>query len=465
MLYMKNGLIRGLSLVLSAAAVVTTLTGCKKGASENEQVSIRVGGWPSAETQALEHELWEKYSTEMKEKYPNITIERDDYKYAPDTFLPLAASQQLPDMFAVPFTEPKKLFATGYLADVTDAFTSYGYKDAIADEVLKILGEDGKYYGVPISADVFGMLYNRKLFEQAGLVNPDGTLKYPKNFDELLQTAITVKEKTGKAGFAFTTLDKAAGWLIMSLAWSHGVKFMEQKDGKWTATFDSPEMRSAMQYISDLKWKYNVLPENVMLKADDVQQLVATDQAAMMYYSEFMVNRMVPTYNMSKDNISTSPVPAGSAGAVSLVSGSAWLFANSADENQIDAMFKWLQVMGKGTELDERTVAVTEEKYQANIDSGLVVSPPSFSIFKNPDRVQKEKEIANKYLNVDPVKWGKIFDSTVKLQPEEPVECQQLYAVVASMLQKILTDKNTDISALIKESNASFQKDFLDNVK
>lgn len=445
--------------------MLSMLSGCKEKNTESGQVSITVGGWPSAETQKLEHELWEKYSEEMTKKYPDITIERDDYKYAPDTFLPLAASGQLPDMFAVPFTEPKKLFSTGYLADVTSAFTKYGYKDAVNDEVLKILGENGKFYGVPISADVFGMLYNRKLFEQAGLVNADGTLMYPKNFDELLQTAITIKEKTGKAGFAFTTLDKAAGWLIMSLAWSNGVKFMEQKDGKWTATFDSPEMLKAMQYISDLKWKYNVLPENVMLKADDVQQLVATDQAAMMYYSEFMVNRMVPTYNMSKDNISTSPVPAGSAGAISLVSGSAWLFSGSADESRIDAMFKWLQIMGKGTELDERTIAVTEEKYQANLDSGLVVSAPGFSIFKNPERVKKEQELANKYLNVDPVKWGKIYDDSVKLQPEEPVECQQLYAVVASLLQKVLTDKNTDISALLKEANTNFQKDFLDNVK
>lgn len=465
MLYMKNGFVRGVSFVLCTAALISTLSGCKKEISDNEQITIKVGGWPSAETQAIEHELWEKYSNEMKEKYPNITIERDDYKYAPDTFLPLAASQQLPDMFAVPFTEPKKLFSTNYLADVTDAFTEYGYKDAVNDEVLKILGENGKYYGVPISADVFGMLYNRKLFEQAGLVNADGTLNYPKNFDELLQTAITIKEKTGKAGFAFTTLDKAAGWLIMSLAWSNGVKFMEQKDGKWTATFDSPEMRNTMQYISDLKWKYNVIPENVMLKADDVQQLVATDQAAMMYYSEFMVNRMVPTYNMDKNNISTSPVPAGKAGAISLVSGSAWLFSGSADENQIDAMFKWLQIMGKGTELDERTTAVTEEKYQANIDNGLVVSPPSFSVFKNADRVEKEKELANKYLNVDPVKWGRIYDDTVKLQPEEPVECQQLYAVVASLLQKVLTDKNADIPALLTEANTNFQRDFLDNVK
>ena len=108
--------------------MLSMLSGCKEKNTESGQVSITVGGWPSAETQKLEHELWEKYSEEMTKKYPDITIERDDYKYAPDTFLPLAASGQLPDMFAVPFTEPKKLFSTGYLADVTSAFTKYGYK-------------------------------------------------------------------------------------------------------------------------------------------------------------------------------------------------------------------------------------------------------------------------------------------------------------------------------------------------
>ena len=77
-----------------------------------------------------------------------------------------------------------------------------------------------------------------------------------KTFEELIQTAKTIKEKTGQAGFAIPTSGTEGGWIFANLAWNFGVKFMDKVDGKWKATFNTPEAVEAFQYLSDLKWKY-----------------------------------------------------------------------------------------------------------------------------------------------------------------------------------------------------------------
>lgn len=218
-------------------------------------------------------------------------------------------------------------------------------KEAIAaDRLMKKLkeGDVNADYGIPYSAYIVGMLYNVELFKQAGLVDENGRPIYPTNFEELKNTAITIKEKTGKAGFSFPTVDNQGGWMLMSMAWSFGVDFMEQIDGKWTATFDSTEMVNLMQYISDLKWKYDVLPENVLLSRNDEYQLFATNQTASMYAAGDWANGMISAYGMSKDNISNAPVPAGDGGACSLIGGDIWMISPDTTPEQIDAIFKWL---------------------------------------------------------------------------------------------------------------------------
>ena len=73
-------------------------------------------------------------------------------------------------------------------------------------------GMDGKLYGVPFGTDTRGIYFNKKIFEQAGLP----TDWQPKNWDEILSAARTIKEKVpgvipmniyaGRAGGEQTTM-------------------------------------------------------------------------------------------------------------------------------------------------------------------------------------------------------------------------------------------------------------------
>ena len=76
------------------------------------------------------------------------------------------------------------------------------------------------------------------------------------------------------------------------------------------------------------------------------------------------------------------------------------------------------------------------------------------------------KELRKKYSNVDENDYKDYFDmSKVTLRAEEPVCCQELYAVLDNIVQEVLVNKDADIDALVKTAASDFQKNSLDNIK
>ncbi len=460
---MKKSIVKKIAMILSAAMLTTMVASCQKNSNENsDEVTVKIGFWPKKEDTS-NYALNEKYLAAMKEKYPNITIIPDEYEYTVDTFLPAAASGQVPNLFRVPFTEVSKIVDAGFAADLTDQFEKIGYDKALKPSVRKLVAVDGKYYGIPYSAYIVGMIYNVNLFKQAGLTDADGKPIYPTNFDELLQTAITIKEKTGKSGYAFPTIDKQGGWLFMSMAWSFGVEFMKEgADGKWKATFDSPEMINALQYLSDMKWKYNVLPENILLSRNDLYQLFATDQVACMYAAGDWANGMISAYGLDRNNISNSPVPAGKNGQCSQIGGDIWMVSSDTTPEQIDAIFKWLEIRGDGLTLDDDALSRKSDMYKVNSEKGFAIADEEFSVFEKAEREDQIKQVKAPYINVDKTLWNTSYSENLKLKTEEPVEAQQLYAALSPIIQNVLMNEDADIPSLVKTANDNFQKDFLD---
>lgn len=211
------------AMLLSAALLVPTLTGCSNSAGgsteagggsvkesesaskeevasdESEAVTISVAEWPtSADPDKLA--LYEGYVETMKELYPNITVVPVEYAYSVDTFLPKAVSGQLPTVYSTYFTETSKIIGAGYAKDITAVLEDVGYDKMLNKELLDLVTSDGKIYGIPGSSYNVGMLYNIELFKEAGLLDENGVPQYAQTYEDLAKLAVTVKEKTGKPG-------------------------------------------------------------------------------------------------------------------------------------------------------------------------------------------------------------------------------------------------------------------------
>lgn len=458
--------IRVIALVLCLVMSVSLFAGCgqnsKNGKSGN--IEIKIGYWPNKDTDPQKYEIYMGYVEEYAKIRPDVTIIPDEMNYDNNTFTPLAAAGQLPNMYRVPFTEPKNVMKAGYARDVDEIMKERGYAEKMNEDVLNIVtGTDGKLYGIPNNGYMMGMWYNVNLFEKAGLVKSDGTIDYPQTWDEVIKVAKIITEKTGQAGFAFQCKDAEAGWNLMNIAWSYGVSFMElQEDGKYKATFASQEMVDTLQYISDLKWKYNVIPANVLIGRGDIIKLFATDQLAMSICAEDWLNSPVKQYNMDKSRIGTSAMPAGPKGRIAQTGGDVWMFSKETTDEQLDALFDWLELIGDAPELSDIAKTNIENKIKAQNENGNVIIVPAFSVWKDEDRNSELAKLYEPYVNTDEKVQNKMMNDDVSLHAEEPASTQELYRVISDCMQAVLTNKNVDIMSMLKEKQTNFQKDFLD---
>lgn len=92
-----------------------------------------------------------------------------------------------------------------------------------------------------------------------------------------------IKQKTGKTGLFLPNTDGSGGWIFMNLAWSFGTDFVKEENGNIVSAFNTPECVKALQYIKDLKWKYDALPES-QFGDNDFKKAFAEGDIAMGFF-------------------------------------------------------------------------------------------------------------------------------------------------------------------------------------
>lgn len=454
------------SILLVVVLVFSLFTGCSddKG-KKDEKIVLEVGNWPT-DVSPEEKARYEEIRVQFMKKYPDIEIVPSEWAFDVKSFLPQAASGQLPTLYKTYFTEVDRIVNAGYAADLTDVLKKYGYIDALSDGMKEIIERDGKYYMVPDSASIMGLAVNRNLFEKAGLVNEDGSLQIPQTYDELIETSKIIKEKTGAHGFGIATKGAGGGWHFINIAWSFGTKFMEKKDGKWVSTFGSQECADALKYLQDLKWKHQAIPNDVIMDGSDLNRLFATDKVAMMF-TEHTGFSFVKNYAMSKEELAYGALPAGPKDRCTQVTGVLYCVANDATEEQKDAAIKWLNFTGDGPELTDDSRETIVSKYETHLELGYPVGILPYSTWKKGTEVRDftEETILSK-ANID-LKFFKEYANfdALTIKPEEPVNCQELYQVLATCMQQVLSDKNADPLAIVKQASKDFQTNSLANAQ
>ncbi len=468
---MKKRLVGALSILLAAGLALsgcgTDTTGTDAGNAEGEQITVTVGAWPKENN---EHELkiYEQWKADFEADHPNVTIVPEPYSYDARTFVAKAASGQMPNYFSVPYTEPAKIVQAGYAADITEQVKKFGYDQELMENALDICTVDGGIYGLPRTMYVLGLWCNVNLFTQAGLVDENGVPQFPKTWEEVREKAAIIKQQTGKDGFLLPAKDNTAGWHFTNIAWNYGVEFETEVDGKWQASFNTPECIEALQLIKDMKHVDDSLPDNALLGYADILKNFALDQVGMVIGAAEapMANMMINQYQMEKDNISICSIPEGPKDKVGLMGGDVIMFSPQSSPAQVEAGIEFLKACGYSPVLDEVAAKGMEDQFQADIANNNIVLPEPMSVWKNEERNQKEKEIRAKYANVKPELYQDYYDNaTKKIKPEPTYNSQDLYKEFSSLIQSILTDPNADIPALVETAQNTFQTNYLDKIE
>lgn len=442
-----------------------TEAGDANAVDEDAPVEFSVSDWPDdtnpdwlANREALKDQL--------EEMYPNITLVGDTFAYKADVFAMKAAADQLPNLYSTWFTETKNIISQGYAADITDIMKEKGYDKLLNPQVLDLVTDDeGRIYGMPLDAYQMALVVNKELFEQAGLVNDDGSLMFPDTWDELAEYAQIIKEKTGKAGLAFPTTENCGGWISQNIAYGYGVEYEKKNDdGTWTATFDTQEAKDTLQYIKDLKWEYDGLLDDAVVSLGDALQYFGTGQAGMLITS---LPFEVVTYGMDISNVAATKMPAGPAGRYAQMGGNVYMFSRNSTPEQIAAGFKWIELNGKKPELTDEEVANARAELEGAVADGRVVLPKEpMSIWQSGNWLEERNKLREELANTDYEDYKTYYEADDLTVVPEPSACaQELYSVWDGIIQEVITNKDADVDALVAGANSDFQTNYLDKME
>lgn len=181
----------------SAEATVPTIDQIKLG-EDYTDLTANVK-WLTHRTDLVNNGALANYIAEFNKVYPNITVEFDGITdYAQESLTRLTGSKDWGTMLGIPQVEASE-FATFFapLGTVEALEGIYNFIDAKAF--------DGVVYGMPSTGNANGIVYNKAVFEKAGVT------ELPKTPDEFIAALKAIKDNTDAIPL-YTNY--AAGWTM-----------------------------------------------------------------------------------------------------------------------------------------------------------------------------------------------------------------------------------------------------------
>ncbi|CAL9349935.1 ABC transporter substrate-binding protein [Streptomyces sp. enrichment culture] len=435
---------RSLALATVTAVSLTALAACGTSSERSDggpggTVKLDVNGQPP-KTQAFERKLFDKHVRQFEKANPDIDIVPHEGFMDPKTFNAKLAGGKLEDVFYVYFTDTRGLIAKKQAADITDQIKDMPHREDVQDALMKVFQDErGRQYGLPTANYSMGLLYNRSLFEKAGL-DPD---KPPRTWADVRAAARKIaKLGDNTVGYADFSKNNQGGWHFTAELYSRGGRLATEHDGKWKAAFNSAAGRATLQDLHDMRWKDDAMGSKQLLQAEDVQRMMGSGKLGMYLSAADNITVIAKQFGGKYRDFGLAPVPDAKS---TLIGGEGYMINPKASPEKIEAGIKWLQWKYLSPDLVERNI---RDHLAADLPVGLPM-PPTPDIWKGEvrDRVEKAKR---KHANVPVGNYQHFMDAAPRVPGVlEPPEAQQVYAVLDSAMQAVLTKEDADIDALL----------------
>lgn len=383
---------------------------------------------------------------------PDVVIDPNPYRYDPQTFI-ARVNSPLEDTYAVRLTEARALIEGGYAADITDYVTDTPYPSAYHPAILTLAQDAyGKIYGLPHAANGMGLMYNRRLFEEAGL-DPD---KPPQTWGEVREVARQIHARLEDVdGFNIRNEGALGGWMSVALMVTFGGDTVQSVDGRWVAAYNNNAMVAAMQFMHDLRWQDNATTPDITTWGNYALVLdFGAGKTAMTIASADTLGWMIRNLDdLPIDEVGFGRMPNGGASAT-LGTGSVWLYNPASSSEVLTAALAF----NTWREFD---LASFENVVQLQAAHGELVGLPYINIFTG-EYGQQRAAIVEKYANVPVANYKDFINAGIAVRGEPPVAVQELYEELGQVLYQVLAAPTPDIRALLDASAASFQMRVLD---
>jgi multiple sugar transport system substrate-binding protein len=338
-------------------------------------------------------------------------------------------------------------------ADAAEDITGFINQDTVPnwehllDSVKSPFVQGGKVYGIGYAGYTMGLVYNKKLFTQAGL----DPAKPPTTWQEVATAAKTIAAKVpGTAGYSEYSAGNTGGWHFTASLYSRGSSPVSA-DGK-KANVNTPEAKAVLQNLKTMRFTDNSAGTTQLQQWPDLLTNAAAGKVGMYIGAPDSIKAIVTTFKGSYADWAVAPMPGdGGAAKGALGGGSGYFFKKGLSADQIKAGLKWVSY-------ENLTPGQGQFNYVMQKSLGLPVGLPEPLIWKPGSALQKqddELKKANTTLNLaDYALYANAPVQTVA----EPANAQAIYAVLDGPMGAVLTDASANIDALLADAQAKIQK-------
>jgi multiple sugar transport system substrate-binding protein len=442
---------RNLAILLTAG-VALLAAGCGSGGSDNKKagpsqpaaeanVSITVGCQPP-KSNPVERKEWDEDVTAFQKLHPNITVVGKDAFpcIVPETFQAKLAGGEMEDLYYVYYTDVQKIIAAGQAADITPYVGSVAELSNMRPDVLSVFKTGDKIYGIPRTNYSTGLVYNRKLFTQAGL-DPDSP---PKTWDEVRADAKKIAALgAGYVGYGEYSAGNTGGWHFTSALYGRGGD-MVTPDGK-QAAFNTPEGKTVLQNLQAMRWTDNSMGTKQLLRWEDLMRMMGSGKLGMMIGAPDVIKAVNNDFKGTFEDYGITALPEAK---TSLSGGDGYMFNPKDTPEQIKAGLLWLQYRfltpGQG-----------QFNYQRIAADKLPVGLPDTDLYGTTALGTKINELRKQYATVPVEHFQPYVDGSTSIQFKlEPPKAQEIYAILDTAMSAVLTRKDANIDQLLSDAAA-----------
>ena len=237
----------------------------------------------SGDNEGTRVQLFEKAKAEIEAEYPGTVVEIESVPYSELNSKQLTvcrAGVGAPDVMSQSATATNGFVQEGLLLPLEGLMAELGrdLKAEFNPAFFELMEDEEHIYGVPQSKTALSLVYNKTLFEEAGIT------KLPETWAELYECAklLTKTKEDGSKQYGFAYPGTAAGniWFrIVPAIWSAGGEVYNED--ATVCLLDSEATREAVKHYTSF-YLDGLAPESTLeLDAATICKLVATGTVAM----------------------------------------------------------------------------------------------------------------------------------------------------------------------------------------
>ena len=332
---MKN--MKRMAAGLLAAGMAAGLVGCgggnQSGAAADGNVNLTFQIWDVAQRDGMQA-MCDAYTAQ----HPNVKIEVQVTSWNEYwTKLEAAAtSGQMPDIFWMHTNELRKYADNGMLADCSDIVDTSKFSEV---SLSNASGSDGTLYAVPKDKDTVGLVYNKEMFDAAGVSYPDESWTW----DDLTDASQKIYDATGKYGYMAYGDDQLGYW---NFVYQNGGYILNED--KTQAGFTQPATAEAMKFYIGLQ-QYDWCPDQNYFAETAPGTAFFSEKGAMFFEGDWNILAELQNYPEMQGKwdvavLPKAPNPVSGDGRATISNGLS--YATAANNKNLDTVKDVLKFFG-----------------------------------------------------------------------------------------------------------------------